>query len=385
MLKYKSLESLRGMAALIVALFHSGFYVGEKHIIIAQGEIFVDFFFILSGFVMACAYTDKIIGGFSIKSFILLRFGRLYPLHLLILLVWLPYILAKAYGFHQFGMGSDPLIKSNLFTFVSSLFLVNSLGVNDNLSWNYPAWSISVEFFTYIVFFIFVSSFKSNFKVWQLMCVSVLAFSCLFALTDHSLLSTYEFGFFRCIGGFFLGSWLYHVSMKIKVLPTKIQSSLVELVVIAITIFLVLNSAVSKEFQLASILSFGVIILLFAVQEQGIVSDLLKSKFMLMLGTFSYSIYMVHAIVFSVAGNLYQYILKMPIKIIEGPNLEPVKYYETAYADLINLFCVAVIIGISYFTYNYVERPWRDKFRDFAKVPSGTQSLADKKVSKDVA
>jgi peptidoglycan/LPS O-acetylase OafA/YrhL len=58
MLKYKSLESLRGMAALIVALFHSGFYVGEKHIIIAQGEIFVDFFFILSGFVMACAYTD---------------------------------------------------------------------------------------------------------------------------------------------------------------------------------------------------------------------------------------------------------------------------------------------------------------------------------------
>ena len=114
-------------------------------------------------------------------------------------------------------------------------------------------------------------------------------------------------------------------------------------------------------------------------------SDLLKSKFMLMLGTFSYSIYMVHAIVFSVAGNLYQYVLKMPIKIIEGPNLEPVKYYETAYADLINLFCIAVIIGISYFTYNYVERPWRDKFRDFAKVPSGTQSLADKKVSKDVA
>jgi len=78
-LKFNSLESLRGIAAVTVALFHSGFVVGEKYPIIAQGPIFVDFFFVLSGFVIAFAYLQKVQQGLSIKTFTLLRFGRLYP------------------------------------------------------------------------------------------------------------------------------------------------------------------------------------------------------------------------------------------------------------------------------------------------------------------
>ncbi len=53
---FLSLESFRGIAAILVVLFHSPFAYGEKLPIIKHGEIFVDFFFILSGFIIAHAY-----------------------------------------------------------------------------------------------------------------------------------------------------------------------------------------------------------------------------------------------------------------------------------------------------------------------------------------
>ncbi|MFT5164350.1 MAG: peptidoglycan/LPS O-acetylase OafA/YrhL, partial [Alteromonadaceae bacterium] len=106
-MKFNSLESLRGIAAVIVALFHSGFMSGSKYALIAQGDIFVDFFFVLSGFVMAFAYVEKIQSGLGIKKFTLLRFGRLYPLHLFMLLVWVPYVLAKAFAYYKLGLGSN--------------------------------------------------------------------------------------------------------------------------------------------------------------------------------------------------------------------------------------------------------------------------------------
>lgn len=58
-MKFDSLESLRGVAALLVALSHSSFLYGQQHVFIANAGVFVDFFFVLSGFVMAFAYFDK--------------------------------------------------------------------------------------------------------------------------------------------------------------------------------------------------------------------------------------------------------------------------------------------------------------------------------------
>jgi peptidoglycan/LPS O-acetylase OafA/YrhL len=58
-MKFRSLESLRGISAVIVALYHSGFISGEKYFLVAQGGMFVYFFFVLSGFVMAFSYLEK--------------------------------------------------------------------------------------------------------------------------------------------------------------------------------------------------------------------------------------------------------------------------------------------------------------------------------------
>ena len=88
--RFEALDAWRGVCALLVAMFHLQAY---SHIydwsLVRHSFLFVDFFFVLSGFVIAGSYRAKLLGGFSIWHFMLLRFGRLYPLHLAILAIFI--------------------------------------------------------------------------------------------------------------------------------------------------------------------------------------------------------------------------------------------------------------------------------------------------------
>ena len=74
------------MSAALVALFHlqaySHFYGFS---LLRHSYLFVDFFFVLSGFVITANYRKKLLSGFSFWEFMFLRFGRLYPLHFALL------------------------------------------------------------------------------------------------------------------------------------------------------------------------------------------------------------------------------------------------------------------------------------------------------------
>ena len=84
------LESLRGFAAIAVALFHfSNSSFLTENPFIHNAETMVDFFFVLSGFVIAYNYFDRIVDLSSLVDFQVKRFWRLYPLHLVCLLGFL--------------------------------------------------------------------------------------------------------------------------------------------------------------------------------------------------------------------------------------------------------------------------------------------------------
>ncbi len=68
-MQFKALESLRGVAALMVALYHSAFLVGERSLLLNNSALSVDFFFILSGFVMTYAYRERIAKGMRFTDF----------------------------------------------------------------------------------------------------------------------------------------------------------------------------------------------------------------------------------------------------------------------------------------------------------------------------
>ena len=78
-----ALDGLRGVAALVVIVMHRGLWWNPEGGFLGHGYMAVDFFFLLSGFVIAFAYDGRMGAGMSPWRFMGLRLIRLYPLILL--------------------------------------------------------------------------------------------------------------------------------------------------------------------------------------------------------------------------------------------------------------------------------------------------------------
>lgn len=115
------------------------------------GDLGVEFFFVLSGFVFFWLYSKSIAEqNVSMYSFAVKRFSRLYPLHFLTLI-----IVASLQAFSMLSLDTYIVYPENdLKHFVLHLFLILQWGFADGLSLNMPVWSVSVEVLLYIVFFI---------------------------------------------------------------------------------------------------------------------------------------------------------------------------------------------------------------------------------------
>jgi peptidoglycan/LPS O-acetylase OafA/YrhL len=78
---YRTLDGLRGVAALIVVTRHAGDVFPGR--LFPESFLAVDLFFLLSGFVIAHAYEARLMAGLGLRSFLKTRIIRLYPLYLL--------------------------------------------------------------------------------------------------------------------------------------------------------------------------------------------------------------------------------------------------------------------------------------------------------------
>jgi peptidoglycan/LPS O-acetylase OafA/YrhL len=101
--------------------------------------LFVDFFFVLSGFVISANYQERLMRGFGVGRFMLLRFGRLYPLHLFMLacLIGFELIRAALSSHGVIGVG-EPLpftsSEQSMAATVANIFLMHGLGIFDSLT-----------------------------------------------------------------------------------------------------------------------------------------------------------------------------------------------------------------------------------------------------------
>lgn len=146
-----ALTSLRFFAAFWVLTFHFRselpFDIDRYTHLFAQGTIAVDFFFCLSGFILAHVYHDEVVAGrFSPVPFLQRRLARLYPLHIATLL--LAILIGLTMSRHEMVPGGkyDPdLLPANL-------LLLHAWGVTDRVGFNVPSWSISAEWFAYLCF-----------------------------------------------------------------------------------------------------------------------------------------------------------------------------------------------------------------------------------------
>lgn len=148
----RALTGARGVAAWLVVAFHLRHGIaGLPRAAMAaldKGYLAVDFFFLLSGFVLWLNYADvlRARGLAGAPGFLWRRMARIWPLHLAMLGFALALMLLLAATGRQdtlrFPLGELPL----------HLFLVQSWGLTDHLAWNDPAWSISAELAAYLMF-----------------------------------------------------------------------------------------------------------------------------------------------------------------------------------------------------------------------------------------
>lgn len=149
------LTGLRGLAAWWVVFYHFKEYLqplvpGFVSAFLAKGYLAVDLFFVLSGFVLFLNYRNSFSSDRSgaVRTFLRKRIARVYPLHLLMCVVFLVNPLAIAY----FAPGVPLGARYTPDSFVASLLMVHNWGFFDGLVWNVPSWSISTEWFAYLLF-----------------------------------------------------------------------------------------------------------------------------------------------------------------------------------------------------------------------------------------
>jgi len=360
---FRQLEALRGIAALIVVIYHVGWSNPLYNIgIIRNGALMVDVFFVLSGFVMMHCYGEYFVKKDSIIIFMKSRFWRLYPLHLLMLGVFLLIEIAKYVAEFKFGIqsGSPAFSKSNSESFFYQIFLLHSL-FQDHGSFNSPSWSISTEFYTYIFFALlmtFIHKIKQRYIIF--ICISAISLFTILSLGHKSLTFDYQDSIFRCLYGFFIGAFTYEVYKLILKRVQELHYKKSKFIFLTITLIsLAYILAIKHDNYLEFLVPplIGLFILLIILSPNNIINKALCLPVFLWLGKISYSIYMIHLAFIWFFSALMQVLMKAPkIEVENGDFVISISQFQGGTMIIVLL---SSILFVSHFTYKYIEVKFR--------------------------
>lgn len=350
--RFESLDAFRGICAISVVFFHMHVLGSVTEWDFFRGSsIFVEFFFVLSGFVLAHGYGFKV--GLKFKAFVKARFFRIFPLHIIMLLVMIILECGKllAYKFAGFNFNNAPFTGPGaLSEIIPNLLLVQSwTPLTNSQTFNYPSWSISIEFYMYILFFFSISFFKNK-KIFAWLSISLVMLY-LLAIKSEILNSEVLLG----LSCFFGGAYIYFLYKKIEHIKINVLTgSLLELASL-ISIY----SVVSLDFEyrtITAIFAFFITVSIFAF-ESGVFSKLFKKKYFQIVGRLSYSIYMIHAaflFCFISIMMVLQKITSLELTLIVDGN----RVLNTGNILLNNLLVfivISLVLLFSNFTYKNIE------------------------------
>lgn len=382
-MRFRALDSWRGIAALLVVLLHSRFLGhGYDLAFVRNSWLFVDFFFVLSGFVLAHAYGERLVAGYDRVAFVIRRFGRLWPLHAAVLVAFVVAEIGKL-ALDQSGVFTpetgafDPTEKYAPLALVSNVLLLQSLGLHDKLTWNEPSWSISTEFYTYIVFAAFC--FLKHPKVRLLVAGLLVGGSLVIVSRSGSFMNTtFDYGFFRCVAGFFMGYFCYQAYAAASRSEWR-PSTILELVALGLVVAFVTFAGRGYP-TLAAPAVFASVVWVYAF-EGGRASQFLLTRPLQRLGEWSYSIYMVHALIVMVVSRgitLAEKATDQSLRVFHTPPgevvpVELISFGNAYLMDGLTMLYVLAVVATAALTYRFIEVPGRDYFNAVASRRSGSE------------
>lgn len=357
-MRFTVLDSWRGVCALWVAIYHFRI-VSNIHTVdlFRHGSLAVEFFFVLSGFVLTCAYGDRISGMRDRLRFMIRRFGRLYPLHLVTLLGvvalesgrWLiSQHLGREVGGALFVGPTDPA------ALLPNLLLIHGTGILRDFTWNVPSWSISVEF---VLCAVFLGALAFPNRLAALVGFMIAGLGAYlytrYGIADQSESTT---ALARGVYSFFLGALVFKLYSRWRD-RGKTPPGWLEW--LAVPIFLVVPWL---DHSPAPALLFAGLIFIFAF-EFGPISRAMKIPSLMKLGEISYSIYLVHYLIVLVAFG-FASIAGRVVDINGAPWMSSGSVFL---GDLITMAYCGVVIGVSLVTYRWIESPGRDFFNGLSR------------------
>jgi len=354
--RFVILDFYRFVAALGVFIFHlKNIDKGISPVWNGSYGLFVDMFFILSGFVIAYSYPTSSTGFRGYARFLLRRIARIYPLHILTLLAFV--------GLAWIGI-SGPTSHASVMDFIHNALLIQAWGITDHLSFNSPSWSISAELFCYLLFPLLMWLAG---RVSPLILAIIVA--CLYGVLAHGHLpiwqdrsqmygANYDYGMLRALPSFMNGILLAMLFRQFRGYRSK------PLALGGILVFLgsVLVLNVFAKPDLAIIL-FSVAILLTAIGESAF-TKVPGAAWLGRLGNTSYAIYMLHELLLILVFKPVWHQLGLT------PGAFP----------LFALGCCAVLTMAAGLTYSLIENPARKLINRLAPRDSSRRSLEPKHV-----
>lgn len=324
--RFYFLDGLRGVASLLVVLFH---FTQHTEFPFARVAYFcVDLFFAMSGFILAYTYAERIESGLSLRDFVVRRLVRLYPMF------FIGMVIGSVFLFIESLSKKSTLSEVEvLYAFIYNIFYLPYLNIGSTYFFNGvirgeifpsngPAWSL---FFEISINFIFYYVVGSNIrKIFFIVVASFGLFAIFILLGEggggwgaHNLI----IGAIRVCFGFFVGVLCYHIYLdnnKLSWLKQRVAGH-PSLVAFAVTAVLIVCA--TYPFGLQRLVFLLLIALLpIIIFLSSIVSISSLNRVYSFFGDLSYPLYCIHfpvAHAFNVYINYYKIEINYNIVVIE--------------------------------------------------------------------
>lgn len=294
---FYALDAMRGMAALMVVCLHEyQAFSGLPQPF--SGHLAVDLFFLLSGYVIASAYDQRLATGMSFGTFLKLRLIRLYPLYLIGFGIGFVRVLI------QFKVGSaPPPMEAFAWGTIMELFMLPTpmtLGWQHDFAFflNPPAWSL---FFEIAVNILFAAVYRHLNQRVLLAILALSGIALIGAANQHHSIEignywhTFLFGIPRVVFPFFLGIWMQRHAPRLPGLGNSFAWILTGLIALALAWH---PQGYRLEYDLVMVMAVFPLSLIIAtsIKASGFTEKACRSA-----GDLSYAIYIVHFPVFDMA------------------------------------------------------------------------------------
>ena len=365
---YVLLDGLRGVAAMLVVWYHvfEGFqFAGNKPVIdfINHGYLTVDFFFMLSGFVIGYAYDDRWGKSLTMGGFFRRRLIRLHPMVMLGALIGTVSFLLT--GMERWD-GTHSTLLLTLIALVCSWLMIPALpgmqrdvrGNGEMFPLNGPCWSLFFEYIGNILYALIIRRLSTRALAWltALLCCALTWF----AATNQSGYGSIGVGWtldttnllggtLRMLCPFTIGMLMSRVFKPIKNVRGAFWICTIILLVLFHVPFIDGGSPMSLNGIFEAVCIIGVFPIIVWLGASGTTTDNTSRRICRFLGDISFPLYIVH---YPLMYAFYMWLIKT----------ELYTFSETWPIAISTMACSVCIAWLSLRFYDEPVRKWLKKF-----------------------